>query len=87
MSQQCISYFEHGKFTLLNNLPFKVKQISSSTDSVLMLTTDFQVYLKGRIEGYNYDDFTKLENFNNIKYIASGEPFNLLIDNLNNVLG
>ncbi|KAL9657529.1 hypothetical protein ABK040_000957 [Willaertia magna] len=84
MSKQRVSYFEDEKFIPLNNLSFKIKQISSSTESVLMLTTDFQVFLKGEIGEYNYNDFTKLP-FKNIKYIASGELFNLLIDDLNNV--
>ncbi|KAL9651524.1 hypothetical protein ABK040_001470 [Willaertia magna] len=82
--KQHISHLIDKKFIELN-LPFKIKQISSTIDSILILTTDFEIYLKGKIGNYNFSNFTKIENFKNIKHIACGEQFILLFDEFNNV--
>ncbi|KAL9655185.1 hypothetical protein ABK040_008960 [Willaertia magna] len=79
--------------SLAENIDFKgkIKFIYGSAFnmlSVAIIVTDIgEVFLKGNISDYDYENFTKLTDLFNIKFAGCGEDYIILIDDENNLFG
>ncbi|KAL9644986.1 hypothetical protein ABK040_004479 [Willaertia magna] len=86
MSENKIACVESGEFEKrIVNFDFhhKIRQVASGIGYCLILTENGEVYFKGKLKGYDSQDFIKIETNSFIAFIASGEFFFLLMDQFN----